>query len=1169
MFTHLHLHTDYSLLDGMNKIHNVADKIKSLGMNSVAITDHGNMFGVLRFYNEMKKQNIKPIIGVEAYVVPNRTVKSKNEKRYHLILLAENNEGYKNLLKIVSDSFINGFYYKPRTDYEMLKKYHKGIIALSACLQGEIPQAIINNNNPEDVVEKYLNIFGKNNFFLEVQYHGFKDERKVIEKMKDLSNKFDIPLIATNDAHYTNKSDLEAHRVLMGIQMHKTLKELDERESERGITHDTYRESYIKSEQEMLQTFKQFGLEEAVENTQMIANRCNVDIDTSVYHLPKFSVSDNKEYMRKEVFKNIKRIYGDNEQAFKRAEYELSVIEQMGFTDYFLIVQDFINWAKEHKIPVGPGRGSAAGSIVSYALGITQIDPLKYNLIFERFLNPSRISMPDIDVDFGDKDREKVVEYVKQKYGKDKVSLIATFGKMESRMVIRDVARVLGFDYNEADKIAKAVPPGLKLRYAVHPELIEKDGKKRDDLPPVPQKLKEFINNPKYKKLFEIAVTLEGVNRNFSTHAAGVVIADKPLTDYLPLAVDKDKNVISQFDKEDVEHMGLLKMDFLGLKNLTIIKDAVELINKRHGLNLDFNNLLNYIDLDDKKVFNMFAKGDTTGIFQFESAGMKDLLRKIKPKSIEDLSVAAALYRPGPLGGGATEMYVKRRNKEEKIEYLHPALKSILKDTYGVIVYQEQVMQIANKIAGFTLAESDTLRKAIGKKKKDIMEKMHSKFIQGASSTVGIDIADKLWKLIEQFGSYGFNKAHSVSYGTIAYITGYLKYHYPVEYFTSLINSYITNTSKLRIFVRATKKHGIKVLPPDINKSGTYSTIEDNNTIRLGFLSIKNVGEKIKDIVSEGEHFESFEDFVVKKKPNKKIIESLIKAGAFDSFNPNRKYLLKEYADNKKMSLYLFDIQKENISFTNREKFDYEREVFGFVVSSKEKFMSTKMQNELSRRFTLPSAIKRSENNSDKWISTAGFIDDFEIKTSKKGNKYAEIYLTDDVEEVRIIYTNNVNDDLYFDRNKIYGVDGILKDNVIIAHQVVPIENYQRLPEPSYLKYQNNNENNNRYYSYNYTANKNSSKDKGNKNIILTISTPAGYNFFNIMGDEIKSLISKYSADKGKQVKIYLKDKGYMINLKYKIPANKEKEFRRKLINLYAVFAEKQNKNKSNVLLDI
>ncbi len=985
-FTHLHLHTEYSLLDGLNRIPVLVKRIKELGMDAVAITDHGNMYGVIDFYDTMKKNGIKPIIGVEVYVAEQgRKIKAKGGRRFHLILLAENNEGYRNLLKIVSDSYINGFYYKPRTDYEVLEKYHKGVIALSACLQGEIPYRILREGKEaaRKALHKYIDIFGKENFFLEVQNHRIPEEEKVIPVMAELSEEEGIPLVATNDAHYPKREDAKAHDILLCVQ---TLSKVEDPERMRFQTE----EFYVKSEEEMKLMFP--GLENAVENTEMIKERCNVNLEFKSYHLPHFTQNGeewneekNKALLRNLVSKGLKELYPAEKikEATERAEMELGIIEQMGFTDYFLIVQDFINWAKRRNIPVGPGRGSAAGSIVSYALGITEIDPLKYNLFFERFLNPSRISMPDIDVDIGDRERDKVIEYVREKYGKDHVAQVATFGKMEARAVIRDVGRALNFSYAEIDKIAKLIPFGFSLQEAINtvPELNRKS------------------KDEQYKELFETALKLEGVARNFSTHAAGIVIGDAPLTEYVPLAIDKNNSVITQFDKDVVEHIGLLKMDFLGLKNLTVIQDTIEMLKKK-GIEVDFDK----IPTNDPETYKMLQRGDSSGVFQLESSGMRKVLKGIKPESIDDLTAVVALYRPGTIRAGGIEEYINRKNGKTPVTYPHPKLEPILKGTYGIIVYQEQIMQIANVLAGYTMAEADLLRKAIGKKKPEILAQQRSVFIERAvKQGVSEDVATKVFDLIEYFAGYGFNKSHAVCYATIAFRTAYLKAHYPKEYFTALLNGYIGNENKTKELIFEIRRNGIEVLPPDINKSDIYFKTE-GNAIRFGMLAIKGSGEKVlTEIIKEREkngEFKSFANFksrVQSTKVNKRVIESLIKAGCFDSLGEDRKALLTNGGEEIRESLSLFGgdepvrVPRKKIRASTMEILQYEKEAFGFYITDHPINAYTMLLKDENIR----TVSDLSEKDDGETVKIAGIKGKFKRSKTRKGQSMYKFEIED------------------------------------------------------------------------------------------------------------------------------------------------------------------------------
>lgn len=923
-FTHLHLHTEYSLLDGMIRIDELACRLKELNMTSCAITDHGVMYGIIDFYKTLLKNGIKPIIGIEAYITP-KSIKEreKDEERFHIVLLARDEAGYKNLLKMASRSFIEGFYYKPRIDFQILKEHRQGIVALSACLQGEIAKRILNEGKEaaRKSVKRYLDILGKENFFIEVQNHGIEEEITVTKVALELAKEEGLKVVATNDAHYLKKEDAKAHDILLCVQ---TQARADDTERMR-YPGDSF---YLKSEQEMRDLFTE--IPEVIENTQLVAEMCNVDLKFGEYHLPRFvengqqwNPEHNKRLLEELAIEGVKKLYGEtNEEAIKQARYEIEVIEKMGFTDYFLIVHDFIKWAKENDIPVGPGRGSAAGSIVSYALGITGVDPLKYQLFFERFLNPERISMPDIDIDFGDRERDRVIEYVRKKYGEDHVAQVATFGRMEAKMVLRDVGRVLNFTYGEVGRIAKLVPVNTSLKEAL--SLVAD--------------LKKYAQDPKYAQLFEIALRLEGIIRNFSTHAAGIVIGDKPLTEYVPLQVDKENSVITQLDKDMIEYIGLLKMDFLGLKNLTIIKDTVKMLREK-AINLDLESLPD----GDKKTFEMLKQGDSAGVFQLESSGMRRVLKGVQPESIEDLTAVISLYRPGTIKAGGIEEYIERKNGTKKVTYPHPEVEAVLKNTYGIIVYQEQVMQIANVLAGYTMAEADTLRKAIGKKIPEIMAAQRGKFVERATQR-GIDraSAERIFDLIEYFAGYGFNKSHAVSYATIAYRTAYLKAHYPVEYFTAILNSYIGNEDKTSQLIYEARSKGIDVLPPDINKSDIYFRTE-GNAIRMGMLAIKNVGEKaLCEIVNERErnsYFTSFKDFSRRIEPlkvNKKVVESLIKAGCFDSLNEDRKALMEGDTRNISENIFLFggsEVSRRQSVTTSMDILNYEKEIFGFYLT--------------------------------------------------------------------------------------------------------------------------------------------------------------------------------------------------------------------------------------------
>ncbi len=892
-FVHLHVHTQYSLLDGMIRLEDLFEKAGAYGMKSVAITDHGNMYGAIDFYKQAIKHGIKPIIGCEMYVAPHsRTDKSASstaENAYHLIVLASDMQGYKNLMKLSTLSFLEGFYYKPRIDKEILRKYHEGLIGMSACLHGEIPACILREDMDAAIsmAQQYSEIFGEGNFFLEIMENGIPEQKRVNQALIEIGRKLQIPLVATNDCHYLNREDAEAHEVLLCIQTGKTLKDTDRMR----FSTDQF---YFRSPEEMKELFSYCP--EAIENTAKIAERCNLSLELGKFYLPTFEVGTDEnldrllekkateglEVLLPKLLRDEKK---DLEETYrKRLARELAMIRSMGFSGYFLIVADFIEHARQNNIPVGPGRGSAAGSLVAYAIGITKIDPIRYSLFFERFLNPDRISMPDIDTDFCPEGRDQIISYVTNKYGADKVSQIITFGKMQARAVIRDVGRAMGMAYGEVDRIAKLIPNvlNIKLEDAIKTEQRLKDEQK---------------NNPQIKKLIDLSKKLEGLNRHSSTHAAGVVISDIPLVERIPLARSPKGDVVTQFAMNEISDIGLTKFDFLGLKTLTVINSAVRYIKEGRGISLDMDNL----PLDDRQTYEMLIRGDTDGIFQLESSGMKDVLVKMKPDCIEDIIALIALYRPGPMDN--IPEFISRKQGKTKIIYETPELEAILKETYGVIVYQEQVMQIAVAIGGYTLSEADTLRKVMSKKKTDEMESREKpKFIAGAkSNNIPERKALKIWEQMETFGKYGFNKSHSTAYAIVSYQTAYLKAHYPAEFMAALLTSEKDNRDKIINHISSCREMGIKVLPPDINESGKDFSVVGNH-IRFGLSAVKNVGvgaiEAIIQARNTGGPFPSFVDFCDRidlRKINKRVIESLIKCGAFDSTGNNRRQLMTSY----------------------------------------------------------------------------------------------------------------------------------------------------------------------------------------------------------------------------------------------------------------------------------
>ena len=892
-FTHLHVHTEYSLLDGSNKIKEYVKRIKELGMDSGAITDHGVMYGVIDFYKEAKANGIKPIIGCEVYVAPNSRFDKEatgGEDRYHhLVLLAENNEGYSNLMKIVSKGFTEGYYYKPRVDMEVLRQYHEGIIALSACLAGEVPRMITKGlyEEAKKTALKYLDCFGRGNYFLELQDHGIPEQKTVNTALVRMSKELDIPLVATNDIHYTYAEDAQSHDILLCIQTAKKVTDQDRMRYDGG-------QYYVKSELEMRELFPY--AQEAVTNTALIADRCNVEIEFGVTKLPKFDVPtgyDSWTYLNKLCFDGLKERYPDDDGTLvEKLNYELGVIQKMGYVDYFLIVWDFINWAREHDIPVGPGRGSAAGSIVSYCLHITNIDPIRYNLLFERFLNPERVSMPDIDIDFCYERRQEVIDYVSEKYGHDKVVQIVTFGTMAAKGVIRDVGRALDLPYNFCDSIAKMIPNELNITIDKALEMN-------------PEFRELYKNDEQVHYLIDMCKRLEGLPRHTSMHAAGVVICQKPADEFVPLSRGSDGSITTQFTMTTIEELGLLKMDFLGLRTLTVIKNAVRNIEKTTGVTIDVDT----IDYDDKKVLASLGTGKTDGVFQLESQGMKNFMKELKPQNLEDVIAGISLYRPGPMDFIPT--YIRGKNNHDAVTYACPQLEPILAPTYGCIVYQEQVMQIVRDLGGYTMGRSDLVRRAMSKKKTYVMEQERANFVHGneaegvpgcEANGISAEVADQIYGTMMDFAKYAFNKSHAACYAVVAYQTAYLKYYYPVEFMAALITSVIDNASKVSEYIMVCRSMGIQLLPPDINEGEAGFSVS-GKTIRYALTAIKNVGKPIIDsIVHErSEHglYQSLKDFIERTMElgvNKRAIENFIKAGAFDSFGATRKQHMSVYA---------------------------------------------------------------------------------------------------------------------------------------------------------------------------------------------------------------------------------------------------------------------------------
>ncbi len=950
-FVHLHTHTEYSLLDGACRIEKLVEKAAELGMEAIAITDHGNMYGVVKFYKAAKKAGIKPILGCEVYTAPRSRFEKEGRQDSepgHLVLLAENQKGYQNLMKIVSAGFTEGFYYKPRVDTEVLEKYHEGIIALSACLAGDVARSFLQGNDEKakEYAIKYAEIFGKDNFYIELQDHDIPEQKQVNVKLINLAKELNLKMVATNDIHYVNKSDCEMHDALLCIQ---TGKIVEEENRMRFMTQ----EFYVKSQEEMESLFP--GVPSAITNTKEIANRCNVELEFGNYHLPKFEVPDGftpYEYLKHLCLEGLKYRYKNpSEEIIERLEYELSTINRMGYVDYFLIVWDFIKYAKDKGIVVGPGRGSGAGSIVAYSLRITDIDPIKYNLLFERFLNPERVSMPDIDIDFCIERRQEVIDYVIKKYGESNVAQIITFGTFGAKQAIRDSGRVLNLPYAEADKIAKHIPQELNMT-------IDKAMEMNKELRDI------YEENEEIAKVIDIARAIEGMPRHSSTHAAGVVICGEPVSDYVPLSHNGEM-AITQFEKDTVEELGLLKMDFLGLRNLTIIRDTIEMIRRDLGEEVDLVN----VDYDIEGVYKMISAGDTDGVFQLESAGMKNFMKELKPRNLEDIIAGISLFRPGPMDEIPT--YVANKANPEKVTYKDEKLKPILEVTYGCMVYQEQIMQIVRDLAGYSLGRADLVRRAMSKKKMDVMEKERDYFINGITDENGnitLDgavrrgvsekAANEIFDGMIDFAKYAFNKSHAACYAVVAYQTAYLKYKYPAHFMAALLSSVLSTTNKVTQYIADCGKMGIELLPPSINESIDGFSV-DEHSIRFGLAGIANVGYNLVDvIVNEREtngKFKNFDDFAQRmqvRELNKRAVECMIKAGAMDCFGKTRAALLEGYsavldgiANNKRVNISgqvsLFGFAEEEVTDTIEDIPEYplnillsmEKEMMGIYIS--------------------------------------------------------------------------------------------------------------------------------------------------------------------------------------------------------------------------------------------
>ncbi|MDS1030731.1 DNA polymerase III subunit alpha [Bacillota bacterium LX-D] len=1009
MFVHLHCHTEYSLLDGAARIERLTSRASELGMNALAITDHGVMYGVADFYKSCLKNNIKPILGCEVYVAPNSRLDKRpriDDSPYHLVLLAKDLIGYQNLLKLVSLASIEGFYYKPRVDKEVLAEYNQGLIALSACLAGEIPRLILNRQF-EEAGQKallYQDIFGKENFYLEVQDHGIREQKEVNQYLITLSKDLKIPLVATNDLHYVDKEQAEIHDVLLCIQTGKTMLDADR------MRFPT-QEFYLKSSEEMSRLFAH--IPEAITNTVEISERCQVELSFGHHILPNYSVPEGftvDTYLEQLCAEGVRLRYGQLTEKIKnRLDYELGIIKQMGFSGYFLIVWDMIHFAKNKGIYVGPGRGSAAGSLVAYILGITDIDPLKYDLLFERFLNPERVNMPDIDTDFCFERRGEVIEYLTNKYGNDHVSQIITFGTMAAKASIRDVGRVMNISLSEVDKIAKLIPNELGIS-------LEKALELNSDL-------KDFINqDERYQRLYNTAQALEGMPRHASTHAAGVVIAKEELVKYLPVQRAGDDGIVTQFPMQTVEEIGLLKMDVLGLRTLTVIGKSLELIKSTTSQQIDLHKL----PMDDTLTYEILSKGESCGVFQLESTGMRNILRNLKPERFEDIVALVALYRPGPLGSGMVEDFIARKHKEVPVTYLHPKLEAILQDTYGVILYQEQVMRIASELAGFTLGQADLLRRAMGKKKPEIIAAQKENFLKGAlENNIEKDVAEEIFDLMAYFAGYGFNKSHSAAYALLAYQTAFLKVHYTVEYMTALLSSVMGNTDKITLYIEECRRIGIEVLPPDVN----YSLVDFTATqgkIRFGLAAVKNVGNGAINAILEARKkgtFKSLDDFCQRvdlRQVNRRVLESLIKAGACNSFGTYRSRLLtmldqaiengqRIQEDQRNGQISLFDLG--NIGLTQvipepdlpecsqREILAMEKEMLGFYLSGHPLDEYKAILPRLNRH-SIESLAELDEGAS---VKLAGIITNIKRSVTKRGETMAYFTLEDTGGTVQVL----------------------------------------------------------------------------------------------------------------------------------------------------------------------
>ena len=1008
-FVHLHLHTQYSLLDGACLLESLVAKLKEHKMPACAITDHGNMFGAIEFYDLAMKNGIKPIIGSELYIAPDsRFEKSSHgiqEASFHLILLAKDETGYKNLMRLVSIGFLEGFYYRPRIDREVLAKYKDGLICTSACLKGEIPHLIYTNQleRARKTIDEYLGIFGRENFYLEIQDNMIPEQNKVNAEIIKIAKDMNIGMVATNDVHYIEKEHARAHETLLCIQTQTTMED----PSRMRLQTDEF---YLKSKEQMSRTFGDIA-PSAIKNTMAIAEKCNLELDFKKHHLPNYKVPEGKThsgYLRGLVYDGLKTRYPDGDKTvLDRVEYELKTIENFGYTSYFLIAWDFVSYAKSKSIPVGPGRGSAAGSVVSYALGITNIDPLRYDLLFERFLNPDRVSMPDVDIDFCYERRGEVIEYVVQKYSKDNVAQIITFGTMMAKAAVRDTGRALGMAYGDVDRIAKLIPNDLNITLN---EALERESELRN----------LYKNDPKIAQLIDTSLVLEGLTRHASTHAAGVVISEEPLINYVPLYKIQDGQITTGYSMSSLEKIGMLKMDMLGLRTLTVISEALKIIKRTKNEVLDIDS----ISLEDKNTYKLLANAESVGVFQLESSGMRDLLKKLKPERFEDIIALLALFRPGPIGSGMLDDFMRRKHGEIKIRYDHPLLEPILKETYGVILYQEQAMRIASRLAGFSLGQADNLRRAMAKKTPEVMIQMRKLFLEGClKNAIDRKSADKIFDQIEYFAGYGFNKSHSAAYALISFRTAYLKANYPVEFMTALLTSEKDNLDKIATYINESLRMGIKILPPDINESFANFTVV-GDSIRFGLLAVKNVGqgaiESIINMRKASGRFKTIYEFterVDSRLVNRKVIESLIKCGALDSLGLFRSQLSSMI---DKALEVAGDIQKDRLSgqlsffdkFEDEDNFKktfqdipnipewpenqllaYEKEMLGFYITKHPLARFEKMLKTYSTCSTSELQVKRDGDE----VLIGGIITKVKFTTTRKTNEKMAIVTLEDL----------------------------------------------------------------------------------------------------------------------------------------------------------------------------